>query len=105
MRLLINKSSRTSIVTGLNKQKQSSRIWRWPKLAMSALLALAFWVLPHCSAFAQIGGSGWGSLPVNFSVQWPYNVPEDTRYWYTNGVYHCLVYSNDDPFEEGSTTL
>jgi hypothetical protein len=66
------------------------------------LLALA---LSAAGAFSQIGGSGWHSLPVAFNVQWPYNVPENTRYWFTNNIYHCLVYSNDAPFKTGSTTL
>jgi hypothetical protein len=57
------------------------------------------------TARAQIGGSGWSSQTVAYKVQWPYNVAEDTRFWFTNNIYHCLVYSNDAPFEQGSTTL
>ena len=57
------------------------------------------------SASAQIGGGGWMPQAVTFNIQWPYNVPEDTRYWFTNGIYHCLVYSNDAPFSEGNPTL
>jgi hypothetical protein len=57
------------------------------------------------AAFGQIGGSGWSPAPVTFNVQWPYNVPQNTRYWFTNNIYHCLVYSNDVPFKVGSTTL
>ncbi len=56
------------------------------------------------NASAQIGGSGWTPQPVTFKVQWPYNVAEDTRYTFTNGVYHMLVYSNDAPFAQGNTT-
>ena len=57
------------------------------------------------SASAQIGGSGWTPAPVNFNVQWPYTTNEGSRYTLSNGVYHCLVYSNDAPFKAGSTTL
>ena len=57
------------------------------------------------AALGQIGGSGWSPAPVTFNVQWPYNVPQNTRYWFTNNIYHCLVYSNDVPFKAGSTTL
>jgi len=54
---------------------------------------------------AQIGGTNWKAQPVTFNVQWPYNVLETNRYTLSNGVYHCLVYSNDAPFKAGSTTL
>jgi len=56
-------------------------------------------------ASAQIGGSGWTSQSVSFNVQWPYNLSESSRYTLTNGVYHMWVFSNDAPFEQGSSTL
>jgi hypothetical protein len=62
-------------------------------------------VLLALNASAQIGGSGWTSQTVNFNVQWPYNLSESSRYTLTNGVYHMWVFSNDAPFEEGSSTL
>jgi hypothetical protein len=67
--------------------------------------AAALFALWAVGAAAQIGGTGWSSIPLNFKVQWPYNVPENTRYWFTNNIYHCLVYSNDVPFEQNNTTL
>ncbi|MGH7952542.1 MAG: autotransporter-associated beta strand repeat-containing protein [Limisphaerales bacterium] len=57
------------------------------------------------SASAQIGGSGWSPKNVKFNVQWPYNTNESSRYTLSNGVYHCLVYSNDAPFKVDTTTL
>ena len=36
--------------------------------------------------------------------QWPTNAAENQRYWFSNNVYHCLVYSNDGAFEVGNTT-
>jgi hypothetical protein len=67
--------------------------------------AVGFLILLAMSASAQIGGSGWSPETVSFNVQWPYNVSESSRYTYSGGVYHMLVYSNDAPFEKGSTTL
>src|ERR1700685_4508892 len=49
------------------------------------------------------GGIGWKSFPVSFNVQSPTNVPESERYWFTNNIYHCQVFSNDDTFEVGNT--
>ena len=73
------------------------------KLAFLILGALCG--LPAINASAQIGGSRWTAAPVTFNVQWPYNVPQSSRYTLSNGVYHCLVYSNDAPFKASSTTL
>lgn len=55
-------------------------------------------------ADAQIGGTGWAVKPVTFHVQWPYNVPKNARYWFTNGIYHCLVRGGDKPFAHGNHT-
>src|SRR6202453_3449921 len=49
------------------------------------------------------GGIGWAPYPVSFNVQWPTNAAEDQRYWFTNNIYHCQVFSNDDTFEVGNT--
>jgi hypothetical protein len=73
-------------------------------IAFSGVAFCASLLMP-VAARAQIGGSGWSSATVSYKVQWPYNVAEDTRFWATNNIYHCLVYSNDAPFEQGSTTL
>lgn len=51
------------------------------------------------------GGAGWAPYPVKFKIQWPTNVAEDQRYWFTNNIYHCQVFSNDGAFSVGSTTL
>src|SRR5580658_7391121 len=75
------------------------------KCAVAGLSVFALLVL---TASAQIGGTSWAPEPLSFNVQWPYNTNEDLRYFVTNEplpTYHCLVYSNDAPFSEGSTTL
>ncbi|HEV2318167.1 MAG TPA: polysaccharide lyase family 7 protein [Verrucomicrobiae bacterium] len=67
-------------------------------------------VLLPATALAQSpqplgGGGGWGSYPVKFKIQWPTNAAEDQRYWFTNNIYHCQVFSNDGAFSVGNTTL
>lgn len=69
-----------------------------------ALVLLAFASL-ILTASAQIGGTGWQAKALNFKIQWPTNAAEDQRYWFTNNIYHCLVYSNDGAFQVGNTTL
>ena len=51
------------------------------------------------------GGVGWVSFPVTFKIQSPTNVPESDRYWATNNIYHCEVFSTDGAFSIGNTTL
>ena len=73
-------------------------------------LCLPAAVLIAVTAFAQEpqplgGGIGWKAFPVSFNVQWPTNADEDQRYWFTNNIYHCEVFSNDGAFEAGNTTL
>jgi hypothetical protein len=51
------------------------------------------------------GGIGWASFPVTFKIQSPTNVPESDRYWATNNIYHCEVFSTDGAFSAGNTTL
>ena len=80
------------------------RIFIWfPACLLVGLLIAAM-------AFAQQpqplgGGIGWALYPVTFKVQSPTNAAEDERYWFTNNIYHCLVFSNDGAFEPGNTTL
>lgn len=69
-----------------------------------ALILLAFASL-ILTASAQIGGTGWQAKALNFKIQWPTNAAENQRYWFTNNIYHCLVYSNDGAFSVGNTTL
>jgi len=57
------------------------------------------------SVRAQIGGTGWTPKTVSFRIQSPTNAPQDERYWFTNNIYHCLVYTNDGAFSVGNTTL
>ena len=59
--------------------------------------------LPLC-AFAQIGGTGWKPLTVNFKIQSPTNAPQSQRYFFTNNIFHCLTFSNDGAFSIGNTT-
>lgn len=70
-----------------------------PVLAVLAFTSLML------TASAQIGGTGWQAKALNFKIQWPTNVAENQRYWFTNNIYHCLVYSNDGAFQVGNTTL
>ncbi len=65
-----------------------------------------FFVSLAGTASAQLGGgAGWGSYPVTFKVQWPTNAAEDQRYWFTNNIYHCELFSNDGAFSIGNRTL
>jgi hypothetical protein len=50
------------------------------------------------SASAQIGGTGWKPQTLNFKIQSPTNAPQSARYFFTNNIYHCLVFSNDGTF-------
>ena len=72
------------------------------KVTVLVLLAFASLIL---TASAQIGGTGWQAKTLNFKIQWPTNAAENQRYWFTNNIYHCLVYSNDGAFSVGNTTL
>src|ERR1017187_3046909 len=56
------------------------------------------------AASAQIGGTGWQPQTVSFKIQSPTNTPQSARYFFTNNIYHCLVYSNDGAFAVGNTT-
>jgi hypothetical protein len=88
-------SSRARPLSGANMFSRS-------KAPALLLLAFASQIL---SASAQIGGTGWQAKILNFKVQWPTNAAESQRYWFTNNIYHCLVYSNDGAFSVGNTTL
>ncbi|HTR41674.1 MAG TPA: autotransporter-associated beta strand repeat-containing protein [Pseudomonadales bacterium] len=41
---------------------------------------------------------------MTFKIQSPTNVPESDRYWATNNIYHCQVFSTDGAFSIGNTT-
>jgi len=56
------------------------------------------------SATAQIGGTGWKPQTVSFNLQSPTNAPQSQRYFFTNNIFHCLVFSNDGAFSIGNTT-
>lgn len=71
------------------------------KLTLFGCLVCA--LLP-LAAPAQIGGTGWTPLTVNFKIQSPTNAPQSDRYFFTNNIYHCLVFSNDGAFSVGNTT-
>ncbi len=68
-------------------------------------VAAGLFALLALSASAQIGGSGWTPQPVTFTVQWPYNLAESSRYSFTNGIYHMFVLSTDKPFNTTTKTL
>jgi hypothetical protein len=69
-------------------------------------IAIGFFVcaLFALSASAQIGGTGWKPLTVNFKIQSPTNAPQSSRYFFTNNIFHCLTFSNDGAFSIGNTT-
>jgi len=69
-----------------------------------AAVAIALNLLAAWPAHAQIGGTGWKPLTLNFKIQWPTNAAENMRYFFTNNIYHCLTYSNDGAFAVGNTT-
>jgi hypothetical protein len=56
------------------------------------------------AAFAQIGGTGWTPLPLQFKVQWPTNAARDDRYSVHDGVYHFRIFNTDGAFEVGNRT-
>lgn len=66
--------------------------------------ALATFCVMATAVHAQIGGTGWVPAPVTFHVQWPYNTNKNSRYTFTNNVYHFLVYNDDKPFKAGNST-
>lgn len=70
-----------------------------PTLTLLAFISLVL------TASAQVGGTGWKSIALDFKIQSPTNAAEDQRYWFSNNIYHCLVYSNDGAFSAGNTTL
>jgi hypothetical protein len=71
----------------------------------SKIITIFLWALALTySASAQIGGTRWSPLAIKFNVQSPTNAPQSARYFFTNNIYHCLVYSNDGAFEAGNTT-
>ena len=74
------------------------------QLTKSIALGFSVCALWSLAALAQIGGSGWTSKAVTFKVQSPSNVPTDTRYFFTNNIYHFLTYSNDSSFAVGNRT-
>ncbi|XP_030535012.1 citrate-binding protein-like [Rhodamnia argentea] len=50
---------------------------------------------------------GFVSLPLNrsnYNIQKPYDVPEDQRYSFSDGVHKCWVYSTDKPHTRTSLT-
>src|SRR5580658_6010656 len=75
------------------------------RLIKTVLLGLFAGMTLISTASAQIGGSGWSPQTINYDVQKPYNVPTSSRFTDSNGIYHCWVFSTDEPFSEGSTTL
>jgi len=95
-------------------------ILRWPtffrsddvfKLFIARPVRITFWLIFSIvfvagTVSAQMGGgAGWESYPVTFKVQWPTNTTEDSRYWFTNNVYHCELFRHDGAFEIGNVTL
>jgi len=70
-----------------------------------AAIVFNFCALLSFSAAAQIGGTGWHPQTVNFKIQSPTNAPQSSRYFFTNNIFHCLIFSNDGAFSVGNTTL
>lgn len=73
---------------------------------------VAFALLHYFLSFFQqaVGDptDGFTSLPLsqsNFILHKPYDVSENQRYSYVDGVHKLWVYSTDSPFSQGSDTL
>lgn len=75
------------------------------RLVKFPALGILILTMHASTAAAQIGGTGWVQKTLNFKIQSPTNAPQSQRYWFTNNIYHCLVYSNDGAFSVGNTTL
>lgn len=79
-------------------------------LAYLYLSFLSFIIIPK--TFAWDWGpvdttEGFVSLPLDqshYHIQRPYDVPEDQRYSFINGVHKCWVYSTDKPHTRTSQT-
>lgn len=69
---------------------------------VAGIVALAWLAL---RAQAQMDGTNWVPQSVEFRIHSPYQTNQSSRYWVTNGVYHCRVFSNDSPFRAGNTTM
>ncbi|HTQ29766.1 MAG TPA: polysaccharide lyase family 7 protein [Opitutaceae bacterium] len=48
--------------------------------------------------------AGWTEQPLKYSIQWPYDLKEDARYSFKDGVHDFVVYKTDKPLRPGSTT-
>ena len=48
--------------------------------------------------------AGFHLIPDSYYVQKPYNLNVSDRFSYSNGIYTCWVFGNDEPFSQGSTT-
>jgi autotransporter-associated beta strand protein len=72
-------------------------------LGLTAILVFAV-VMGALPVLAQLDGTGWTPVTPTFRIQSPTNAPQSERYWFTNDIYHCLVYSTDGAFSVGNTT-
>ncbi|KAI4297041.1 hypothetical protein L6164_036950 [Bauhinia variegata] len=70
-------------------------------------LSLLLFILLQTSTLAVDPTQGFTRLPLsnsNFAVQKPYDVPQDQRYSFKNGVHKFWVYSTDKPHTPTSNT-
>jgi hypothetical protein len=88
-------------------RRQSGIFRRRPgSLNLLSLILTVFLAAIACAQPQPLGGgTGWAPYTVKFNIQWPTNAAENQRYWFTNNIYHCQVFSNDGSFSVGSTTL
>lgn len=56
------------------------------------------------AAAATSLAAGWIEQPLKYSIQWPYDLKENSRYSFKDGVHDFVVYKTDKPLRPGSTT-
>lgn len=73
---------------------------RVPSWRMVPVLVMMAAGLPLC----QPPTLGFVEYPTTFKVQLPYDLPLESRFSDTGGMYSTRIYPNDKPFEKGNTT-
>lgn len=68
------------------------------------LAAAAGCLLLAAGVRAQSPTTGFAEYAGHFKVQKPYDLPLDSRFSDSGGMYTAWVYPNDKPFEQGNTT-
>ncbi|HTV48338.1 MAG TPA: polysaccharide lyase family 7 protein [Phycisphaerae bacterium] len=75
-----------------------------PVAATTPIAATAPTTAPAPVAAADVHTVGWTPQPLNFKVQFPYNLKESDRYTFSGGIYHLWVYRTDLPLRTHNKT-